>query len=134
MTIRRMKQFYTVRLSKSKSYQNYKGLGILSPYLTIKKEGNKMANVYTLNAIVEYLQGNDKVESYKVTRVELLDFNQMEGWNYLVSVSVKTVEGYKNKRIKFITNSTYLEAFEDWDDNSTKEANFMEWLSQMVGV
>lgn len=93
-----------------------------------------MANVYTLNAVVEYLQGNDKVESYKVTRVELLDFNQMEGWNYLVSVSVKTVEGYKNKRIKFITNSTYLEAFEDWDDNSTKEANFMEWLSQMVGV
>ncbi len=93
-----------------------------------------MTNVYTLNAIVEYLQSSEVLESYKVTRVELLEFNQMEGLNYLVSVSIKTIEGYKNKRIKFITNSTYLEAFEDWDDNITKEANFMEWLNQMVGV
>lgn len=54
-----------------------------------------MANVYTLNAIVEYLQSSEVLESYKVTKVELLDFNQMEGWNYLVSISVKNIEGYK---------------------------------------
>ncbi len=39
---------------------------------------------------------------------------------------------YQNKRLKLNTNSTYLEDFEDWDDNITKEANFMEWLNQMV--
>jgi hypothetical protein len=40
---------------------------------------------------------------------------------------------YQNKRLKLNTNSTYLEDFEDWDDEDTKGANFMEWLSQMVG-
>lgn len=92
-----------------------------------------MANVYTLNAIVEYLQSSEVLESYKVTKVELIDFNQMEGWNYLVSISVKNIEGYKNKRLKMVTNSTYLEDFE-WDSNESRETNFQNWLDEMVGV
>lgn len=86
-----------------------------------------MTNLYTLNAIVEYLQSSEVLESYKVTKVELVDFNQMEGWNYLVSISVKTIEGYKNKRLKMVTNSTYLEDFE-WDSNESRETNFQNWL------
>lgn len=54
-----------------------------------------MANVYTLNAIVEYLQSSEVLESYKVTKVELIDFNQMEGWNYLVSIIVKILKVIK---------------------------------------
>lgn len=92
-----------------------------------------MANVYTLNAIVEYLQSSETLESYKVTKVELLDFNQMEGWNYLVSISVKNIEGYKNKRLKMVTNSTYLEDFE-WDSDESRETNFQNWLDEMVGI
>ena len=92
-----------------------------------------MANVYTLNAIVEYLQSSEVLESYKVTKVELIDFNQMEGWNYLVSISVKNIEGYKNKRLKMVTNSTYLEDFE-WDSNESRETNFQNWLAEMVEV
>ena len=92
-----------------------------------------MANVYTLNVIVEYLQSSEVLESYKVTKVELVDFNQMEGWNYLVSISVKNIEGYKNKRLKMVTNSTYLEDFE-WDSNESRETNFKNWLDEMVGV
>lgn len=92
-----------------------------------------MTNVYTLNTIVEYLQSSELLESYKVTKVELVDFNQMEGWNYLVSISVKTIEGYKNKRLKMVTNSTYLEDFE-WDSNESRETNFQNWLDEMVGV
>ena len=92
-----------------------------------------MANVYTLNAIVEYLQSSEALESYKVTKVELLDFNLMEGWNYLVSISVKNIEGYKNKRLKMVTNSTYLEDFE-WDSDESREINFQNWLDEMVGV
>lgn len=92
-----------------------------------------MANVYTLNAIVEYLQSSEALESYKVTKVELIDFNQMEGWNYLVSISIKNIEGYKNKRLKMVTNSTYLEDFE-WDSDESRETNFQNWLDEMVGV
>ena len=54
-----------------------------------------MATIYTLNAVVEYLQSSKILESYKVTKVELIDFNDMEGWNYLLSVSVKNIECYK---------------------------------------
>ena len=92
-----------------------------------------MANFYSTNHVVEFLQGNDKVENYKVTKVELLDFNNMEGWNYLVHVYVKSVEGYKNKRIKLVTNSSYLEGFE-WDDEETQVVNFDNWLAELVGV
>lgn len=92
-----------------------------------------MATIYTLNAVVEYLQSSEVLESYKVTKVELLDFNDLEGWNYLVSVSVKTIEGYKNKRLKLVTNSTYLEDFE-WNDEETREANFDNWLAELIGV
>lgn len=92
-----------------------------------------MANFYSTNHVVEFLQGNDKVENYKVTKVELLDFNDMEGWNYLVHVYVKSVEGYKNKRIKLVTNSSYLEGFE-WDDEETQVVNFDNWLAELVGV
>ena len=92
-----------------------------------------MANFYSTNHVVEFLQGNDKVENYKVTKVELLDFNDMEGWNYLVHISVKSVEGYKNKWIKLVTNSSYLEGFE-WNDEETQVANFDNWLAELVGV
>lgn len=92
-----------------------------------------MANVYTLNAIVEYLQSSEVLEFYKVTKVELIDFNQMEGWNYLVSISIKNIEGYKNMRLKMVTNNTYLEDFE-WDSNESRETNFQNWLAEMVGM
>lgn len=99
----------------------------------MKMRNKKMTTVYTLNAVVEYLQSSEILESYKVTNVELLDFNDMEGWNYLVSVSVKNIGGYKNMRIKLVTNSTYLEGFE-WNDEESKEDNFHNWLSELVGV
>ena len=92
-----------------------------------------MAKYYSTNCVVEFLQGNDKVENWKVTKVELLDFNNMEGWNYLLNVSVKTIEGYKNKRLKMVTNSTYIEDFE-WNNDESREENFQNWLDGMVGV
>ena len=48
-----------------------------------------MAKYYNTNSVVNYLQ-TGKVESFKVTKVEVLGFNEMEGWNYLLNVSVKT--------------------------------------------
>lgn len=91
-----------------------------------------MANYYTANAIINYLQNSEVVESYKVTRVQTFGFNQMEGLKYLVNISVKTQEGYKDKRIKMVTNSTYLDDYV-WDENLKDEENFSEWLKQSVG-
>ena len=93
---------------------------------------NKMANYYTANAIINYLQNSEVVESFKVTKVEILSFNQMEGLKYLVNISVKTQDGYKDKRLKMLTNSTYLEEF-TWDEKLKDEENFSEWLKQSVG-
>lgn len=91
-----------------------------------------MANYYTANAIINYLQSSEVVESYKVTSVQTFGFNQMEGLKYLVNISVKTQEGYKNKRIKMVTNSTYLDEYK-WDEKLNDEENFSEWLKQSVG-
>ena len=91
-----------------------------------------MANYYTANAIINYLQSSEVVESYKVTSVQTFGFNQMEGLKYLVNISVKTQEGYKNKRIKMVTNSTYLDEYK-WDETLNDEENFSEWLKQSVG-
>ena len=93
---------------------------------------NKMANYYTANAIINYLQSSEVAESYKVTRVQTFGFNQMEGLKYLVNISIKTQEGYKDKRIKMVTNSTYIDDYV-WDENLKDEENFSEWLKQSVG-
>lgn len=91
-----------------------------------------MAKYYNTNSVVNYLQ-TGKVESFKVTKVEVLGFNDMEGWNYLLNISVKTLEGYKNKRLKMVTNSTYIENFE-WYGDESRETNFQNWLAEMVGM
>lgn len=91
-----------------------------------------MAKYYNTDSVVNYLN-TGKVDSFKVTKVEVIGFNDMEGHNYLLNVSVKTLEGYKNKRLKMVTNSTYLEDYE-WDNDESMETNFQNWLDGMVGV
>lgn len=91
-----------------------------------------MAKYYNTNSIVNYLQ-TGKVDSFKVTKAEVIGFNAMEGWNYLLNVSVKALEGYKNKRLKMVTNSTYIEDF-IWDNDESRETNFQNWLAEMVEV
>lgn len=101
-------------------------------FVNMKQRKSKMTNYYTANAIINYLQSSKVVESYKVTRVQTFGFNQMEGLKYLVNISVKTQDGYKDKRLKMLTNSTYLEEF-TWDEKLKDEENFLEWLKQSVG-
>lgn len=91
-----------------------------------------MAKYYNTDSVVNYLN-TGKVDSFKVTKVEVIGFNDMEGHNYLLNVSVKTLEGYKNKRLKMVTNSTYLEDYE-WDNDESMKTNFQNWLDGMVGV
>lgn len=79
-----------------------------------------------LNTLCTFLEDNrELIESIKVTQFKQGAFNSYEGFQYQINVKVNTVTGYRNKLIKVITNSTYLEDFEDRDD-------FQEWLSSYL--
>lgn len=73
-----------------------------------------MANkqYFSLKAVINYLTDNKIVESIKITKFSQFDFNSMEGNQISFNVNVTTKEGYKNKRISVLTNSTYFEWYE----------------------
>lgn len=64
---------------------------------------------FSLKAVINYLTDNKIVESIKITKFSQFDFNSMEGNQISFNVNVTTKEGYKNKRISILTNSTYFE-------------------------
>ncbi|MDO4432012.1 MAG: hypothetical protein Q4B80_01720 [Aerococcaceae bacterium] len=72
-------------------------------------------NYYTLNAAIEYAQSStpEIVKSFKITNIIPLDFNHMEGQNYQINLKVITTPKYKNKIVKILTNSTYLDDYSD---------------------
>jgi len=57
------------------------------------------------------------INRVKVTKFTQLGFNDMTGYDYVFNVKVETVEGYKNKLITIITNSTYLSDIEELIDD-----------------
>ncbi len=67
---------------------------------------------FSLKAVTNYLTDNKIVESIKITKFSQFDFNSMEGNQISFNVNVTTKEGYKNKRISVLTNSTYFEWYE----------------------
>ena len=67
---------------------------------------------FSLKAVANYLTDNKIVESIKITKFSQFDFNSMEGNQISFNVNVTTKEGYKNKRISVLTNSTYFEWYE----------------------
>lgn len=75
----------------------------------------------------------DKIESFKITHFEKVGFNEMEGGIYQINVKVITTEKYRNKIIKVLTNSSYLEDFyndgldDDW--TAAVKDNLTDWLS-----
>lgn len=64
---------------------------------------------FSLKAVINYLTDNKIVELIKITKFSQFDFNSMEGNQISFNVNVTTKEGYKNKRISVLTNSTYFE-------------------------
>ena len=78
-----------------------------------------MANVYSVKAVVDFIQtmiAKEKVTGIRVGKIDQLYFNDMEGYNYNASINVITPEGYRNRRVTMRVNSTYLQ---DWE---TEEA------------
>jgi len=78
-----------------------------------KKKGfYNMKKIYSWNAVAAFL-ASGKVANYKITKVEKVGFNDMEGSIYHVNIKIETLEGYKNTFVTFEINSTYIDELED---------------------
>lgn len=77
---------------------------------------------YTLNAIYKFVSNNsDKIKNVKITHFERYGFNEMEGGQYQVNFKIETLPKYKNKLLKVLTNSSYLQDYEGDTDQEVKE-------------
>lgn len=86
---------------------------------------------FTMNGVVETINNGIKsgiIENYYVTSAEVVSFNCFEGNIYHVNIKLVTKEGYKDKMIQMVTNSTYIEDFDLWDDEQSLKENFQSWL------
>jgi len=73
-----------------------------------------MKKLYKLQAVTNFL-ASGLVVNCKVTRVEKVGFNDMEGSIYHVNVKLETIDGYKNKLVTFEINSTYMDDIEEYE-------------------
>ena len=86
---------------------------------------------FTMNGVLETIQHGTEigmVKNYYVTKAEINSFNCFEGNIYLVNIKLVTKEGYKDKMIQMVTNSSYIEDFDLWDDEKSLKENFQTWL------
>lgn len=86
---------------------------------------------FTMNGVVDTIDNgieSGMIENYYVTKVEINSFNCFEGNIYLVNIKLVTKEGYKDKMIQMVTNSSYIEDFDLWDDEKSLKENFQTWL------
>ena len=89
-------------------------------------------NYYTLSAIEQTACNNHThglIKEIKATKITELYFNDMEGYNYQINFKIVTVDGYKNKILKCLTNSSYLD---EWGENQTLEEYLEEYLNEML--
>ena len=93
----------------------------------------------SMNGIYKFLNDNkNKIEYVKATRFHAYAFNEVEGYQWAINVKIVTKDGYKNKLVQVVTNSTYLEDFQwndetetDYSDNEFHE-NFEDWLTTAI--
>ena len=89
-------------------------------------------NYYTLPAIEKTACNNQShglIKKIKVTKVTELYFNDMEGYNYQINFKLITVDECKNKIVKCLTNSSYLDG---WEENQTMQEYLEGYLNEML--
>ena len=59
------------------------------------------------------------VDSVKVTSVKQFGFNEMEGYQYLITIKVIPLKGYKGRMFQISTNSTWLDDLDPSLDTKT---------------
>lgn len=88
--------------------------------------------MYTLNALLNFLSDfNNIIENLKVTKLEITDFNNMEGYQWYFNVKVLLNNG-KSKLIKIHTNSTYMEDFISETEKELTKESLTEWLQELL--
>lgn len=74
---------------------------------------------YTLDAVINFVSDYAKdIQGVKITHFKRYGFNDMEGGQYQINFKIITAPKYRNKLIKVLTNSTYLE---DYDGDTAQE-------------
>lgn len=78
---------------------------------------------YTLNTVINFINefGKD-IQGVKITHFERYGFNNMEGGQYQINFKIITAPKYRNKLLKVLTNSTYLEDYNGDTDQEVKES------------
>lgn len=83
----------------------------------------KLATIYDF-----FDREKDKIGKVKVTKVIQGNFNDMEGYQYRVNFKFFTKEGYRNKLVAWLTNSTYTDNYIDPDSSLSYEDQLKQEL------
>lgn len=72
-----------------------------------------------------------KIKEVKVTSIQELDFNQMEGQNYQVNVKLLFENG-RYKLLKYSTNTTYLDDIPDFNNLNELQQILTEYWDEFI--
>lgn len=72
-----------------------------------------------------------KIKEVKVTSIQELDFNSMEGQNYQVNVKLLFENG-KYKLLKYVTNTTYLDDIPDFNNLNELQQILTEYWDDFI--
>ena len=72
-----------------------------------------------------------KIKEVKVTNIQELDFNSMEGQNYQVNVKLLFENG-KYKLLKYVTNTTYLDDIPDFNNLNELQHILTEYWDNFI--
>lgn len=72
-----------------------------------------------------------KIKEVKVTSIQELDFNSMEGQNYQVNVKLLFENG-RYKLLKYVTNTTYLDDIPDFNNLNELQQILTEYWDNFI--
>ena len=72
-----------------------------------------------------------KIKEVKVTSIQELDFNSMEGQNYQVNVKLLFENG-RYKLLKYVTNTTYLDDIPDFNNLNELQQILTEYWDEFI--
>lgn len=68
---------------------------------------------WSMDSVLSFLNRNrDKIEEVRIGKIEKKSFNTMEGYTFVVNLTFKTLEKYKDKRIRLGITSHEIEIIE----------------------
>ena len=92
--------------------------------------------MYTQTTFAQTLINTDdevlrKIKEVKVTSIQELDFNSMEGQNYQVNVKLLFENG-RYKLLKYVTNTTYLDDIPDFNNLNELQKILTEYWDEFI--